>query len=61
MENENTKTMIVKKDGNAWYFALPDFVDLQISPAYFASDDGVKTIDKVYDQLIHRELPAESI
>ncbi|MHB8962012.1 MAG: hypothetical protein ACYC5K_02545 [Saccharofermentanales bacterium] len=58
MANENTKTMIVKKDGDAWFFTLPDFENLQISPVVFV-DHAAIALDAIYDKLFHQTLPAE--
>ena len=45
-------TMIVKKDGDSWAFVLPDFVDLQTSPAYFGGESLDKDCNKVFDELL---------
>ena len=42
--------MRVFRDGNCWCFVLPDFVDLQNSPAVF-SDPGDISMDEIYEQL----------
>jgi hypothetical protein len=45
------KEMRVYKDGNAWCFVLPDFENLQVSPAVF-TDEGDTDIDAIYEQLL---------
>ena len=37
IENDNAITFKVIRDGNSWFFALPDFVNLQESKAIFLS------------------------
>lgn len=44
------KEMKVYKDGNAWCFVLPDFKNLQASPAVFI-DEVVIKLDQVYAEL----------
>jgi len=49
------ETMIVKADGNSWCYVLPDFIDLQNSPAAFTDDDEVTSesgrVDYIYTVL----------
>jgi hypothetical protein len=45
--------MSVIKDGNAWCFVLPDFENLQVSPAVF-TDEGNTDIDAIYEQLLNQ-------
>ena len=50
------KEMRVYKDGNAWCFVLPDFENLQVSPAVFA--DGLPDdIDKLHS-FIASQIPS---
>ena len=46
--------MIVLRDGDTWFFVLPDFVNLQVSPAVFV-DHGDTDIDAIYAQLTDPE------
>lgn len=46
--------MKVLKDGNTWVFVLPDFKNLQVSPAYFADEINVN-IDDIYKELIEEK------
>lgn len=50
----NSKEMRVFQDGNCWCFVLPDFKNLQESPAVFTDPDNVK-LDEVYDELINQD------
>jgi hypothetical protein len=44
------KEMRVIKDGNCWSFVLPDFVNLQESPAVFY-DEGNTDMDSIWEEL----------
>jgi hypothetical protein len=41
--------MRVFKDGNAWCFVLPNFENLQVSPAFFPEDE--MHLDEIHEQL----------
>lgn len=45
--------MMVIKDGDHWVFVLPDFKNLQVSPAEIAHPDSVqnKSMDLIYRNL----------
>jgi hypothetical protein len=42
------KTMIVKKDGDSWFAAMPDFKDLQQSEARWFNDTINQYMDAIY-------------
>jgi len=48
------KRMLVSKDGDHWCFTLPDFQDLQNSPACFQSE-CVYDLDSVYQDLLDQQ------
>jgi hypothetical protein len=45
-----TKEMRVFQDGNSWCFVLPDFINLQESPAVFL-DEGNISMDSIWELL----------
>jgi len=52
---EDGDTLIVKKDGNAWCFILPNFKDLQNSRSVWTGDPNAPTeceIGMVYANLL---------
>jgi len=53
-ENMDMPEMKVFKDGDSWFFALPDFVNFQIGPASF-SNDCVYSLDEVYEDLLNQK------
>lgn len=46
--------MRVTKEGNCWRFTLPDFVNLQESPALF-TDPGNMDMDSIWEELHGRD------
>jgi hypothetical protein len=44
------KEMRVIKDGNAWCYVLPNFENLQVSPAVW-TDDGDTDLDFIFNEL----------
>jgi hypothetical protein len=49
--------MKIFKDGNAWCFVLPDFENLQVSPAVFSKLDN--ELDKIYSELLDQKSKEE--
>lgn len=41
------KEMKIIKDGNSWCFVLPDFENLQVSPAFFT--EGFRDMELEYE------------
>jgi hypothetical protein len=50
-----TKEMRVFQDGNSWCFVLPNFINLQESPAVFI-DEGNTSMDSIWE-LLHGRNP----
>ena len=49
--SKEIKEMRVMKDGDAWFFVLPDFENIQVSPSVWLNESDTH-MDVVYEELV---------